>query len=59
MGWGWLGTDIQLRRPDMEAMLEEHKRDPRSVRRLGCVTCLALLTDWIAIIVASVLVSIL
>lgn len=55
----WLpGTDMQLRRPDMEQMLEEHKKDPRGARRRGCVTCLALIIAWIGITVVWVILSI-
>lgn len=59
MPYGLGGTDMQLRRPDMENMLEENKRDPRSVRRPGCVTCLTLVVVCVLLIVGSVVFSVL
>lgn len=59
MPYGLGGTDMQLRRPDMEQMLEENKRDLRSVRRRGCVTCLTLVIACVILVAGSVIFSVL
>lgn len=57
MPYGQAGTDMQLRRPDMEQMLNESKREPRLLRRRGCVTCLTFVIVVVILVLGSALLS--